>query len=63
MTLKMTCTQVVETSVNVSNNGFFQNYTFPDDHTRQTTDTPGSNQLQWQNTYVYLSERLFIMPD
>ena len=31
--------QVVETSV--TNNSSFQNYTHPDDHTIQTTDTPG----------------------
>ena len=34
MTLKMTSTQVVETSVNV-NNKSFQNYTNPDNHTQQ----------------------------
>ena len=39
MTLKMTFAQVVETSVSVNNNNSsqFQNYTNPDDHTRQTT--------------------------
>ena len=41
MTLKMTSAQVVETSVVVNNNSSFQNYTNPDDHTQQTTDTPG----------------------
>ena len=41
MTLKMTSAQVVETSVIVNNNSSFQNYTNPDDHTQQTTDTPG----------------------
>ena len=40
MTLKMTSAQVVETSV-IVNNSSFQNYTNPDDHTQQTTDTPG----------------------
>jgi len=35
----MTSTQVVETSV--TNNNSFQNYPHPDDHTIQTTDTPG----------------------
>ena len=39
LTLKMTSAQVVETSV--TNNSSFQNYTHPDDHTIQTTDTPG----------------------
>ena len=41
MTLKITSAQVVETSVIVNNNSSFQNYTHPDDHKRQTTDTPG----------------------
>ena len=41
MTLKMTSAQVVETSVIVNNNSSFQNYTNPDDHTQQTTHTPG----------------------
>ena len=40
LTLKMTTAQVVETSVTVTNS-CFQNYTHPDNHTRQTTDTPG----------------------
>ena len=40
MTLKMAAAQVVETSVTVTNSSF-QNYTHPDEHTRQTTDTPG----------------------
>ena len=35
----MTSAQVVETSV--TNNSSFQNYSHPDDHTIQTTDTPG----------------------
>ena len=41
MTLKMTSAQVVETSVIVTNKSSFQNYTNPDDHTQQTTGTPG----------------------
>ena len=41
MNLKMTSAQVVETSVNVNNNSSFQNYSNPNDHTQQTTDTPG----------------------
>ena len=40
VTLKMTTAQVAETSVTVTNSSF-QNYTHPDDHIRQTTDTPG----------------------
>ena len=39
LTLKMTFAQVVKTSV--TNNSSFQNYPHPDDHTIQTTDTPG----------------------
>ena len=39
----MTSAQVVETSVTVTNSSF-QNYTHPDDHTRQTIDTPGFKQ-------------------
>ena len=36
----MTTAQVVETLVTVTNSSL-QNYTHWDDHTRQTTDTPG----------------------
>ena len=36
----MTTAQVIETSVTVTNSSF-QNYTHPDDHISQTTDTPG----------------------
>ena len=39
LTLKMTTAQVVETSV--TNNSLSEDYSHPDDHTRQTTDTPG----------------------
>ena len=35
----MTSAQIVETSVTATNSSF-QNYTHPDNHTRQTTDTP-----------------------
>ena len=35
----MTTAQVVETSVVVTDSSL-QNYTHPDDHARQTTDTP-----------------------
>ena len=38
-TLKMTTTQVVETSV--TNNSLSKDYLHPDDHTKQITDTPG----------------------
>ena len=37
MTLMMTSAQVVETSVNVTNNSPSRNYSHPDDQTTQTT--------------------------
>ena len=52
MTVKMTSAQVVETSVIVNNNSSFQNYTHPDDHKRQTTDTPGFK--PFTKLHVYL---------
>ena len=36
LTLKMTATQVVNTSVIVNNNSPIQNYVHPDDHTQLT---------------------------
>ena len=39
LTLKMTTAQVVEMSV--TNNSLSKDYPHPDNHTRQTTDTPG----------------------
>ena len=39
LTLKMTTAQIVEMSV--TNNSLSKDYPHPDDHTRQTTDTPG----------------------
>ena len=41
MTLIMTSAQVVETSVNVTNNSPSRDYSHPDDQTTQTTETPG----------------------
>ena len=42
LTLKMTTTQVVETSVTVNNNSPFQDYVHPDDQTQPTFEmTPG----------------------
>ena len=38
----MTTAQVVETSVN---NSFSEDYSHPEDHSRQTTDTPGLKTL------------------
>ena len=52
MTLKMTTAQVVETSVTVTNSSF-QNYTHPDDHTTQTTDTPGFKPFTIYIVYKY----------
>ena len=40
LTLKTITAQVVEMLVTVTNSSF-QNYTHPDNHTRQTADTPG----------------------
>ena len=37
----MTSAQVVETSVTVTDNSPFQDYPHPDDHTTQSTATPG----------------------
>ena len=39
LTLKMTTAQVVKMSV--TNNSLSEDYSHPDAHTRQTTDTPG----------------------
>ena len=41
LTLMMTSAQVVETSVTVTDNSPFQDYPHPDDHTTQSTVTPG----------------------
>ena len=40
MTLMMTSAQVVETSVNVTNNRPSRDYSHPDNQTTQTTETP-----------------------
>ena len=37
----VTSAQVVETSVNVTNNSPTRDYSHPDDQTTQTTETPG----------------------
>ena len=37
----MTAAQVVETSVNVTNNSSSRDYSHPDDQTTQMTETPG----------------------
>ena len=41
LTLKMTITQVVETSVTVNNNSPIQDYVHPDDQTQSFEMTPG----------------------
>ena len=41
MTLMMTSAQVVETSVNVTDNSPSWDYFHPDDQTTQTNETPG----------------------
>ena len=47
LTLKMTTTQVVETSVTVNNNSPIQDHVRPDDQTQPTCEmTPGSNLLE-----------------
>ena len=58
--------QVVETSV--TNNSLPEDYSHPDDHTRQTTDTPGSKSLRGSLVYmpysydwIYIYERIKII--
>ena len=47
LTLKMTTTQVVETSVTVINNSPIPDHVHPDDQTQPTCEmTPGSNLLE-----------------
>ena len=48
----MTSAQVVETLVTVTNSSF-PNYTHPDDHTRQTTDTPGFKPFTKERAVTY----------
>ena len=52
----MTIAQIVETSV--TKNSSFQNYTHPDDHTTQTTDTPGFKPFTLLRSLGRQSERL-----
>ena len=49
----MTSAQVVETSV--TNNSSSQNYPHPDDHIKQTTDTPGFKPFTMQRVSLYNS--------
>ena len=57
MTLMMTSAQVVETSVNVTNNSPSRDYSHPDDQTTQTTETPGFKPFTVlnENYFMYLS--------
>ena len=52
LTLKMTTTQVVETSVTVNNNSPIQDYVHPDDQTRPTFEmTPGFKPFKLSNNF------------
>ena len=53
MTLMMTSAQVVETSVNVTNNSPSRDYSHPDDQTTQTTETPGFKPFTIIYIYIY----------
>ena len=56
LTLKMTTTQVVETSVTVNNNSPIQDYIHPDNQTQPTFEmTPGFNLLQNKVLFSILS--------
>ena len=64
LTLKMTTTQVVETSVTVNNNSPIQDYVHPDNQTQPAFEmTPGFkpftiNYLTWVTTSQQLLERV-----
>ena len=53
----MTTAQAIETSVTATNSPFL-NYTHPDDHTSQTTDTPGFKPFTMLRSCGRQSERL-----
>ena len=56
LTLKMTTTQVVETSVTVNNNSPIQDYIHPDNQTQPSFEmTPGFNLLQNKVLFSILS--------
>ena len=56
LTLKMTTTQVVETSVTVNNNSPIQDYIHPDNQTQPNFEmTPGFNLLQNKVLFSILS--------
>ena len=57
MTLMMTSAQVVETSVNVTNNSPSRDYSHPDDQTTQMTETPGFKPFtenEWVKEFILL---------
>ena len=59
-TLKMTTTQVVETSVTVNNNSPIQDYVHPDDQTQPTFDNTlcCSSKILHQHCFEFLLRRL-----
>ena len=50
LTLEMTIVQVVETSI--TSNSLSKDNPHPDDHARQTTDTPGFKPFNYQFRFV-----------
>ena len=57
LTLKMTTTQVVETSVTVNNNSPIQGYVHPDDQTQPTFEmTPGFKSFTVHKTERVISK-------
>ena len=63
LTLKMTTTQVVETSVTVNNNSPIQDYVHPDDQTQPTFEmTPGFKTFTVLYT-VYISSNASPLPE
>ena len=63
LTLKMTTTQVVETSVTV-NNSPIQDYVHPDDHTQPTYEmTPGFQTFHSFTLNIVLHSNCFVCDD
>ena len=59
LTLKMTTTQVVETSVTVNNNSPFQDYVHPDDQTQPTFEkTPGFKPFTVNLSFTLKEEKI-----
>ena len=55
MTLMMTSAQVVETSVNVTNNSPTRDYSHPDNQTTQTDNNSNNYNNNNNNNQLYLS--------